>query len=177
VYELHQEALREMPPGDIRVEPRQFAESIEDFGVFVRELTTRSAAPSDDEMARSLEYLSLVLKQIPQTDEALVAERTEQMRQAAGRMRDAGPPGSPPVRDAFFVGFRAGIRTLLEAAHGPYGADPTVRARTIELEAVFDPSLEYEEPLPYDVAVIILRRAVFVLKAISQARTNTAELF
>ncbi len=68
-------------------------------------------------------------------------------------------------------------RRLLEAAHGPYGADPIVRTRTNEREAFFDPSLEYEEPLPYEVAVVILRRAVFVLKAISQARTNTAESF
>jgi len=149
---------------------RRFASGVWDLRVEVQRTATLGAPPGDDDMARLLALFAWSLERAPSGEVVGAPQVAMEMRKAAREMRSAGPPGSPPVRDAFGRGLRLGVETLLALARGPYGDANEVAARADELSEQFSPSNDFLPAPGYAGMVEVLRRTVFLMESMIQAR-------
>ncbi|MBK9263198.1 MAG: hypothetical protein IPM54_25760 [Polyangiaceae bacterium] len=171
--QIHQEALHEAPPPDIRVAERGLAEAIENFAIAVRLLETSAAPPSDDDLARTVELFAKALESIPNGSSVNAPAAAANMRTAVREGRSAGPPGSPPVRQGFAEALGIGIETLLELADGPYGTSRNVITRAVDLRSALYQVGGTTPPVDDGGRLSdVLRPAVFVMKAILEVRSE-----
>jgi hypothetical protein len=171
--EFRQEGgVQQAPPADIRVAPRRFAEAVDNFANAVRRLATSSTTPSDRDVAFAIELFARALEAAPYADTVRVSEVTADMREALEDASLAGPPGSPPVREAYAEALFIGTDALVALAYGPYGysRDVTSRARRLENTSY---AIENDQVLlDRRSFTVALRQSVSVLNAMVNARSE-----
>ncbi|MDC3956700.1 hypothetical protein [Polyangium jinanense] len=169
VRQIQQEALRVSPPPDMYVAPERLAERSSDFSINLRRTLLGPMPPSDADMALLLRLFALTLEEVPEGERVGTSVAAAEMQEAAAAMRGPGLSGSPPLRAAFVRGFSVGVETLLALAEGPYGgATNDLVDRTTELESSYAVAMGEPQPMRYEVALEVMRRAQLVLKEIEE---------
>ncbi|MDI1448551.1 hypothetical protein [Polyangium sp. 6x1] len=165
--QIQQEAMRVSPPPDIYVASERFAERLSDFSIALRRTELGGMPPGDADMNLLLRLFALTLEELPAGERVGTSVAAAEMQEAAEAMRtpEFGLPGSPPRREAFVHGLSVGAETLLALAYGPYGgAGQDLADRTAELESSYEAAMAEPQPMPYEVALGVLRRSLLVLK-------------
>ncbi|MDI1478563.1 hypothetical protein [Polyangium sp. y55x31] len=167
VRQFQQGMLKLSRPPDIYVAPERFAQRLRDFSINLRRTLVGSMPPGDGDMELLLRLFALTLEEVPESERVGASVAAEEMYAAAASMRGPWLPGSPPSRREFVHGLSVGVETLLALAEGPYGgATSDLDDRTAELASSYQAAMEQPQPIRYEVALEVLRRSLFVLKAI-----------
>ncbi|MDI3288074.1 hypothetical protein [Polyangium sp. 15x6] len=171
VRQIQQDALRVSPPPDMYVAPERLAERLADFSIALRRTELGGMPPGDADMNLLLRLFALTLEELPAGERVGTSLAAAEMQEAAVAMRapELGLPGSPPRRQVFVHGLSVGAETLLALAYGPYGGvSQDLADRTAELESSYAMAMERPQPMRYEVALEVMRRAQLVLKAIEE---------